>query len=325
MITRAPTISLLALLLSGLCVANAVSASSNTDAPAEQGSVVAADGPESDLEAVHGFGVAPQNALRDDTIALWEAFKRDQVQQACMARAGFKYQPELAFPSGVAVQVADKLKLSAPQAASLDFYGSAATVENRRYSDALPAPQRDGYFQALYGESASDMDLVRSTGQLPAGRADFARGGCYGKAWKAIPGIYNLKREFVEAVRAARSSNGGNTGSAVPNPACVAESGAALNSLQDFDAALGRGEDISQAIEAGCDKQVIKMAQRARIARENQVFVTNRVVLNAHRAAYKDVMQTIARDRAFLEYLAVVADGIKRDARNIELQDHQHD
>lgn len=329
MFVKSPISSFLTCSVFAICAVNVGAESSHSGTAVNKSPVpvVFIGGPESDLESVPGFGVAPQNALRDDTIALWEAFRRDRIQQSCMAQAGFKYQPELAFPSGVTLQVANRLELPAPEAAAVKSFSGTTTagMENRTNSDALPATQREGYFQTLYGESASDMDLVRSTGQLPPGRTDFARGGCYAKAWKAVPGVYSLKRKYAEAVRAARSSSAVNAGSAVTNPACVSASGAELKSLEDFDAALDRGEDIFQAIEAGCDKQAMKVSGQARIARENQIFAANRTALTGHRATYKNVMQKINGDRVFRGYLSVAAKELKHEMEDVERQGHKHD
>lgn len=314
----------LVLLLATVCGTNAVADTANADGGQHRS---VAQALESRLEGIHGFGVAPQNALRDDTIALWETYRRDQIQRACMQQAGFSHLPELAFPATVVVSVAAKLKLPAVQAVPLKLYGGKAIKENQRYADALAAAQRERYFQSLYGESASDMDFVRSSGELPPGRADFAKGGCYGKSWEKIPGVYSLKHKFAESLTAARQSSAKQAELAASNPACVTQSGVKLNSLADFDAALQRGEDINAPIEAGCDTaKVLKLAGQARIAGENRLLEANREALDTHRAGYDKVLQTIERDQAFLQYLAIASSDLKREMETIEQQDHHsHD
>jgi hypothetical protein len=59
------------------------------------------------LDQYPGFGRSADAALRDDTIAYWEAFQREQVIADCMAAAGFAYVLDVAFPTEAVVAIAE--------------------------------------------------------------------------------------------------------------------------------------------------------------------------------------------------------------------------
>ena len=59
------------------------------------------------LDGYPGFSRTPEGAVRDDTIAFWEAFQREQLRQTCMADDGFDYFALVAFPEEATIQVAE--------------------------------------------------------------------------------------------------------------------------------------------------------------------------------------------------------------------------
>jgi hypothetical protein len=58
------------------------------------------------LDEYAGFGQSVEATQRDETIAYWEAFRREQLVGACMAEAGFDYAPAVAFPTGDMLEIA---------------------------------------------------------------------------------------------------------------------------------------------------------------------------------------------------------------------------
>jgi hypothetical protein len=150
------------------------------------------------LDETVGFGVSPDGALRDETIAYWEAYQREQLTAACMASAGFDYAPAVAFPGRDTVDIARNLGVQ-DRAPSGDERGSQSpAAHNRGVEQALPASERERYTQTLVGESAADLAQADTTGEVPAGRrADgFATGGCVGQSKAAVPSIWDARREL---------------------------------------------------------------------------------------------------------------------------------
>jgi len=141
------------------------------------------------LDHYPGFGRSPDATLRDLTIAYAEAFEREQSIAACMADAGFTYEPAVAFPAEDTRAVADALGVE-PAAAPPSSWAA-----NRAYEQDLPAPDRDRYFRTLLNERAADIDQADRTGAFPTGRgADFATGGCHRTARAAVPSIWDAPR-----------------------------------------------------------------------------------------------------------------------------------
>ena len=78
----------------------------------------------SNLSEVPGFGATNQAAARDDAIAFYEAFQRESLVQACMARTGFDYRVEVAYPDGVVLEVASYLGVE-PSVGDVDDVGAS--------------------------------------------------------------------------------------------------------------------------------------------------------------------------------------------------------
>jgi hypothetical protein len=158
-----------------------------------------------------GFGVSPVGALRDETIAYWEAYQREQLTAACMADAGFDYTPAVSFPTRDTVEIAEGLGAQ-DRAASLGPRGSSSpATRNRDVERALSAGERDRYDQTLLGESAADVAEADRTGEVPAGRRadEFATGGCVGLSKAAIPSVWDARRQLTADLDALRRNDSG--------------------------------------------------------------------------------------------------------------------
>ena len=130
--------------------------------------------------------------LRDDTIAYWEAWKRAVGTEACMGEAGFLWNLEVGYPQEVIVQITESLGVSVVHGPATAL--SAEEVNADLYSQ-LSEQEQDAYAQALYGESAADLQEFNETGAVPEGRDDsFAAGGCLGASWSEVGSIWDLGR-----------------------------------------------------------------------------------------------------------------------------------
>lgn len=176
------------------------------------------------LDAFPGFGRSPSAALRDDTFAYWEAYRREKFIQRCMARAGFRYTMDVEFPADAVVAVANGLAIR-PEGNNPD-----PAVENDAYVASLEASALDRYYRTLVGESSGNIEAFeQSGGAVPPAvdAAAFATGGCTGEAAEAIGSVWDVPRAFAtqaEKIRgdAARIAAGEYAG-------CVATFDAVLN------------------------------------------------------------------------------------------------
>lgn len=149
------------------------------------------------MDDVPGFGRSPQAALRDDTIAYYEAWQRDSVVATCMANHGFEWRVEALYPRKGLRAIAEYLSVVPGKGRDK----IAPANWNRNHESSMAAERRNGYLLALYGESAEDIDLWReSEGGVPDGRDPntFAKRGCSEKGWQKIPGVWALRDELSD-------------------------------------------------------------------------------------------------------------------------------
>lgn len=262
------------------------------------------------LDRYPGFGRSPAAALRDNTIAAWEAFRRERLTASCMARSGFDYLPVVAFPSQPLGEVARGLGVRPGAAVS-----QPPAERNAAYVAVLSADARERYYQALYAESASDIAATRRSGRVPAGRgAEFATGGCTGEANAAVPSIWTLKYELSVELDAlgrdvARSAQIGGTGDAYAE--CARRVGQIdARGPADLDALAANDPSAAGAI-ASVSKECAQIWSSGRRVAESAALQSferrNAAALSAARQRYENVATTIANDQDFLEYLAAYA------------------
>lgn len=165
------------------------------------------------LDAYPGFGRTPGAMLRDDTIAYWEAYRRELVVADCMADAGFSYTPAVAYPTDAVRRIADDLPT--PDVGAAARSETSPDEQNRAYDQALSPGDRDRYFRTLYGESAAAIDAAARTGEAPDGRAaDFATGGCLGTAHDTIPSVWDARRAVAPSLTTTRNASAQRAGAA---------------------------------------------------------------------------------------------------------------
>lgn len=255
-----------------------------------------------------GLGRSRSAALRDDTVAAWEAFRREQSIASCMARAGFAYVPAVAFPSGPLSAVAQGLGVQTAAAAT----GPTPLERNLAYQAALSAEARERYYQALVGEGATDVAQTQRTGRVPDGRGvDFAKGGCVGEADAAVPSVWTLKLQLNDQLDAARQDIAASaeiSAARVAFAECAQQAaGVTARGPDDIDALAATDFSRSDALASvtkACTPVWAAWYRTAEIAAQRRFEQRNTIALLAAQERYRDVMGTISVDQAFLAYLA---------------------
>jgi hypothetical protein len=260
------------------------------------------------LDDVPGFGRSPEAVLRDDTIAYWEAYRREAEVSVCMGEAGFLYEMDVAFPEGVTRAVASALGVEAertPRPTPSPSQGNAAYVES------LTSDRRDGYYRALYDESTVDVEVSRANEAVPEGRGeDFARGGCVGAAERLVGSVWDARRALDEDYEAERRKVGAALAASDTADAyaeCVREvSGVTVSSPAEV-----YGTEDERLLEKGpelvaCEKIWSSGYADAEGAMAERFAERHREELSEGRARYEGVMARIEEDGDLRVHLADV-------------------
>lgn len=262
------------------------------------------------LDKYPGFGRSAEAALRDDTIAYWEAFRREQSIASCMRASRFEYSPAVAYPFEAMLAVAEGLGVRRNTASPADLV--PAVDRNAAYEAALPADERERFNQALFGESAADIAESNRTGQIPEGRdPDFRRGGCFGQGEASAPSIWELRRELDDALIAMHRSVADSPELGATRTefrACAQRvGGLAADSPADVDAIAARGDSDGTAaatVMEECDAVWIAGYRQAELAVAERFVESHEASLTALEAQYQSAMETIRSDQDFLTYLS---------------------
>jgi hypothetical protein len=265
------------------------------------------------LDQYIGFGQSPDAALRDETIAYWEAFEREQFVRACMAGAGFDYAPAVAFPRGDMLEIAENLGIP-DQGSSPDLPGlSSPTSWNRGYERGLSIGERERYSQTLLGESVADVAEADRTGIVPDGRGaeEFATGGCVGQAKVAIPSIWDAPRALSAQMDAIRQEIAGSAEmreTAAAYAECAQNAGGVTASgpgdLEELIARDGGRADEAATAYDECASGWAAGYERAATAAGDRFVARHVDQLDAAARRYDGVMDQIAQDQDLATYLA---------------------
>jgi len=262
------------------------------------------------LSDIPGFGATDDTGARDEAIALWEAFKREELVQSCMAAAGFGYKIEVSFPAGAVVDVASYLTVE-PSLAPVDgrTVSLAGGKRAANWNDFLSLNEgdRDRYALTLYGERAIELIAVNESGALPDGRSDFARGGCVGDAEAAIPGIWALRRAMFQDLETARTDVFFSTVDDGSFRACAKSMGLDADSPGDVEQAIAGASvnlEVGEEILARCSMVWENATAAARITIEEKFVEERRDELEVQRGQYERILDTAKADEAFVTYVA---------------------
>ena len=163
------------------------------------------------------------------------------------------------------------------------------------------------------GETAADVAYVDSTGFLPDGRNDFAKGGCRGASWDQIPGHYVIRDEILAEVREAKTLESDDI------TVCVTESGLVLDGLgalaEAYDDLMASGmnpSDVEASLRA-CEEHLEAENHAANERARATVFERHETRLKEHHREFEDVLEKIESDREFLVYLDSLVVDLERE------------
>jgi hypothetical protein len=232
--------------------------------------------------------------------------------QSCLLRAGFEWEPEVAYPSEAVVMVAEYLGVTPADDGN---EGETAVDRNARRTRAMDGATRDRYYRTLLGESAATIAFVESNdGALPPGESaeGFATGGCRGAAEAAFGSLWDLRRQVGPDLAARVHRARGAPEFATERgryQRCAARQGlAGVQSPADVDSVLAQGdEDVALAVERQCSA-IWRQADQAALGRAAVGFRTaNAAALDRQRRTYADAITNMRRDQEFLGFLAAAA------------------
>jgi hypothetical protein len=264
------------------------------------------------FDDVPGMGRSPEAVARDEAISYWEAWKRDAAVQACMRRAGFEWEPEVAYPSEAVLMVAEYLGVPP---ADDGVGGGTAVSRNAGRARVMDDATRDGYYRTLLGESADSIAFMEGNdGALPPGESaeDFATGGCRGAAEAAVGSLWNLRRQVGPELSArVRAALGASDLATQRNRfrECAAQHGLARGqSPADVDRALARGDEtVALAVEQGCS-EIWRQVDDAALGRAAGAFRTvHASALDRQRRTYAHALTDMRRNPDFVQFLAAAA------------------
>lgn len=259
------------------------------------------------LDKYPGFGSTEDSALRDDTIALWEAFQREKIVQACTREAGFEYHPDAVFPGTALLAVADGLGVSYARDRQPESDTLAPAAQNRAAVDSMTPANKDRYYRTLLGESAADMEFADREGLLPPGRSGgFATGGCVGKADFSIPGVWDTPRKLESKIQDMQKAITGSPRVRQKYGECTKGIvGVAANTpgdIEDLAMVAGPGSAAHRALEECASTWSKEYASVGRAAAE-KLKTTHRSSLEKQLLHYEGVMLRIGGDAEFKAYL----------------------
>lgn len=269
--------------------------------------------PSSPLDRFPGLGRTRSPALRDETIAYWEAFRREGSIQQCLKKAGFSdYVPEVAFPSGPTIAIAQ----------SLGVKPDTKTPPNKRnaFIAQLPRPIADQFFKALLGASLEEINNFEKTGEVPIGASpgSFGRGGCVGRADKEIPSIWSTKRALADELNEMRASSAKEASPQYQN--CLERFQVAASNPSEVEGLVAaempgppEAVYVTSALNE-CASTWTEGYRRAEAKAANELIARNDSLLDQVAGKYDDTMTVIKNDREFLAYLGVTAAEVARQS-----------
>jgi hypothetical protein len=264
------------------------------------------------LDQFAGFGQSPDAVLRDETIAYWEAFEREQLMRECMADAGFDYAPAVAFPTGDMIEVAENLGIEGDGMSAAMYPLSSPTSWNRAYERGLSGDDRERYNETLLGESAADVAEADRTGVVPDGRRaeEFATGGCFGEVRAAVPSIWDAQRSLSAEMDAIRQNIAGSAemqGTADQYAECAETGGVTASGPGDLEQLIAGGgarADAAATAYEDCAPVWAAGYERAATAAANRFVERHAAELDAAARRYDGVMDRITQDQDLATYLA---------------------
>lgn len=259
-----------------------------------------------------GFGITESQVVRDDTIALWEAWQRDLTTSQCMAESGFEWTPEVLYPwdavAAVAVHlgVVDLEQID-PESPPLE---DVALRENMETRAGLARGDLDAYYRGLVGESLADVEYMEHNGgAIPESRqeSDFMQGGCAGASLEAVGSVWDAKRALAaERLELVKQTMGAETvqRELATLSECAAELGATVMTLEDLDRIAADDSRLALEVEENCLQSFDSVYASARTEHRNAFADSHREELTALTERSAQRYQVALEDEAFAEFLS---------------------
>lgn len=261
------------------------------------------------LDKYPGFGRSPEAALRDNTIAYWEAFRREQVIASCLNSEGFEYSTAVAFPPNEMPKIAANLGLAV---GNLTKATLSPAETNQAYQASLSLEERDLFTRAFVGESAADLAEADRTQMTPPGRGDdFATGGCVGKAASTVPSVWSLRRQLsgdYDAMRRGVSSSSEFQETRAKFTKCAQETNgikaAGPGDLERIASGGGVAAKKASATLRECMPIWDEGYRAIEIVASGQFIKRNSKALAGAERAYEGAMDKVRQDKELAGYLS---------------------
>jgi hypothetical protein len=236
--------------------------------PAPQGNVHdATSSAMLDLDNVPGFGRSDSAAMRDETIAHYEAWQRDLMQQRCMEAAGLRFTVRLDWPFGAHRDTARYLGIE---------IDPGATVQ-----------------MTAYEPDTSRRSRVQTR--------------CYHRAQRRLPGIWELERKLSGKLLRAETTHARASAtfarSRGPFDQCVTELvGHPVRGIAQLEELPVEGPTEMAHLERCFEAWDAAQAQ-ARAEATALFIARHQEQLTAQIRRYEGMLDTIANDEAFIRLL----------------------
>lgn len=266
--------------------------------------------PQRALDEIPGFGQRAESVQRDDTIALWEAYQRDQLTAACMASAGFTWEPEVLYPEGAVLAVAHDLGVSPAEEdlATADLV--TAEAFNQETLENLTRAEQDNYWAVLTGEPSGSYELSRQglSPQTVPGRESAESRGCLGQSESQVGRLWDLTDQLAPTRLDLRADFSRTSEQVV---ALEAEFGECLGSF-GIPAASGidgvsdlyqSDPELAPRAEETCLPLFDEAARTASAKADAELLALHEPELAAHTAHYGEVYAHTLNDEAFRTFL----------------------
>lgn len=269
-----------AALVAGVAVGSTIASDSPTtvDAAAESGIE-----PASRLADYPGFG---HDVAEDEAVFSAQSLEREQFISACMADAGFEYEPVPSIVMDASSEAAPTSGASLPGQGNADYYA------------ALDDPQRQAYDLALAGTARPEEEYIEGA-------------GCLGESARAVPNIFELRNSLLEEFTALRGEVAAHPSGERASrewSGCMAERGydaadpSELAAELDADGAVIRAGVANDPIDLADDERAAGQAElecdqisglaaveaAVRVEVENWFYEEHRAVFDAYDALRRD-------------------------------------
>ncbi len=259
------------------------------------------------LDGIYGFGQSEGASLRDDSIALYEAYQVERAVVGCMARNGFKHVPELVYPHEAALAVADELGV-VPE------------------DDGLPLPRlRNDESQRGRSESAREAVLTAKWGPQKGrqeGSGNNVRGGqksdasartgmgCVSEAQNQVGSVWDLRRLlFNDVIEARRLSTNLESFKLARRSFDQCVESALGYTVEDISVVEELAEDQPQVRE--CSQYWISAKQSVEKEAVTPVLSKYQAEIDSHQTRYDTVRSDLSRDSDFRDWLGRIRHDIE--------------